>query len=282
MRFLFPLKCLVAIAVAMSGEADPQPPKQPTPPPAKAVMAPAARAATAEAPSAPVPPDFDLPDEIKGEVGAFIPIRPKTKGKYIVYYPLDAGLQVFPSEMLANKTQTVVSSARAGRYRLLAYTAVGNIPSLPVVATIVVGIAPTPPPSPNPNPPPAPVPDIESDPLWPSVRAAYLVDAPSTGPEKVRAAAVYAAYYRSASKAINAYDGSSEDAMWQQVQGVESASSINLQHLVGVRAILKREIDRLRPIPLNDPTIPSLTADVKKQIADCYLRFAALLEGASK
>lgn len=250
------------------------------------VMAPNVPAAQPQRPAAaarknevdaPQPPDFELPDEIKGKRGQFIPIRPKTKGKWIVYYAIDEGLQVFPSEMLANKTQTVVSAAEDGRYRLLAYTAVGGVPSLPAVVTIVVGDSPTPPgPGPGPNPPPV------VDPLQPLVNAAYASDSPPDPLMKRNAAQLYVTYYRNAAGIIGNYQGTSEDEMWLRVQAIENTSGINLTYLTGVRMIIRAEILRIRPKPPNDPSTPPLTADVKKQIADCFSRFASLLEGAMK
>lgn len=105
-------------------------------------------------------PFVTLPATVEGKIGAYIPIKPLTNGKEVKYIAIDDGLNVFPAEMLIDKRSTVVSSISAGRYRLLAYTAVADTPSQPVITTIVVG-NPPPVPPPNPDPPgpgPTPVP----------------------------------------------------------------------------------------------------------------------------
>jgi hypothetical protein len=90
--------------------------------------------------------------EIKGPVSGFIPVTAVTEGKAVKYVPLDAGLQVFPPGLLVNPKSTVVVAAKSGRYRLLCYSSVGDIPTDPVITTIVVGDqSPVPPPTPPDN-----------------------------------------------------------------------------------------------------------------------------------
>jgi hypothetical protein len=71
-----------------------------------------------------------------------------TEGKVVRYVALDQGLQVFPSSLLANQRATVVTSAKPGRYRLLAYTSVADVPTEPVITTVIIGSStpPVPPP----------------------------------------------------------------------------------------------------------------------------------------
>ena len=90
--------------------------------------------------------------EIKGPVSGFIPVTAVTEGKAVKYVPLDAGLQVFPPGLLVNPKSTVVVAGKSGRYRLLCYSSVGDIPTDPVITTIVVGDqSPVPPPTPPDN-----------------------------------------------------------------------------------------------------------------------------------
>lgn len=100
-------------------------------------------------------PPVEVPAEVKGEAGSFVTIRGKTDGTRIVYTALDPGLNVFPSDLLADKKATVVSSAQPGRYRVLAYSSVKDDPTEPAVVVVVIGNAPLPPMPPGP-PPPAP------------------------------------------------------------------------------------------------------------------------------
>jgi len=86
-----------------------------------------------------------LPVEIRGEPGTFITISADTKGAIVRYVPLDAGLQVFPAHLLADKKSTVVLSLTPGRYRVLGYTAVDGNPTEPAVVSVVIGDRPTPP-----------------------------------------------------------------------------------------------------------------------------------------
>lgn len=93
-----------------------------------------------------------VPPEIKGPVSGFIPVTAVTEGKAVKYVPLDAGLQVFPPGLLVNPKSTVVVAGKSGRYRLLCYSSVGDIPTDPVITTIVVGDqSPVPPPTPPDN-----------------------------------------------------------------------------------------------------------------------------------
>jgi len=89
-----------------------------------------------------------VPAEVRGEVAEFVTVIASTEGKVVRYVALDAGLQVFPSSLLANQRATVVTSARPGRYRLLAYTSVADVPTEPVITTVIIGVStpPVPPP----------------------------------------------------------------------------------------------------------------------------------------
>lgn len=102
--------------------------------------------------------NIEMPATFTGAPGQFIAIRPiKTDGKIVQYFPLDNGLSVFPAALLNDTTATVVTAVKSGKYRLLAYTALADKPSLPVIVTVVVGDG-------NPEPiPPVPVPTPKID-----------------------------------------------------------------------------------------------------------------------
>ena len=102
--------------------------------------------------------NIEMPATFTGAPGQFIAIRPiKTDGKIVQYFPLDNGLSVFPAALLNDTTATVVTAVKPGKYRLLAYTALADTPSLPVIVTVVVGDG-------NPEPiPPVPVPTPKID-----------------------------------------------------------------------------------------------------------------------
>lgn len=99
-----------------------------------------------------------LPKEVVGGVSAFIPVSAETDGEIVKWKALDAGLNVFPADLLRSTKTTIVISPKAGRYRLLAYTAKDNIPSDPAETVVIVGD------DPGPTPPVPPVPPTPPDP----------------------------------------------------------------------------------------------------------------------
>jgi hypothetical protein len=131
-------------------------------------------------------PPPELPAEVKGDVGAFVRVPAKTEGKSVRWVALDAGLNVFPAELLKDSRTAVVTAPVAGRYRLLAYTAQGDEPSDPAICVVVIGVPP--PPDPPPQPPPDP-----SDPLARSLKAAW---AQETDPQRAGQVAFLASIYK--------------------------------------------------------------------------------------
>ena len=91
-------------------------------------------------PALAAPPVVTVPETVAGEVGAFVPVRAAVTGaKVVKFVPLDGGLNLFPADLLADKTATVVTSAKPGRYRVLCYSGNGDGPSEPVTTTVVIG-----------------------------------------------------------------------------------------------------------------------------------------------
>lgn len=137
-------------------------------------------------PPAPLPvpepdpvPTLTLPAEVEGNVGEFIKVAATTNASHVRWVPLEKGLAVFPGEMLRDSTSTVVMSATAGQYKLLAYAALGGVPTDPVTTMVVVngpqpppapapipGPAPDPTPAPTPAPVPPPAPNLTAAKLW--------------------------------------------------------------------------------------------------------------------
>lgn len=102
------------------------------------------------------PPVVTLPAEIRGDVSAFVVVKPSEvkDADAVKFVPLDAGLSVFPGDLLTDKKVTVVVAAKAGRYRLLAYSGNKDGASEPAITTLVIGGATTPPPVDPPKDPP--------------------------------------------------------------------------------------------------------------------------------
>lgn len=102
------------------------------------------------------PPELTIPAEIAGEPITFVEVRAKTDAKWVRYVTLDPGLAVFPSNLLADKSVTVVVASKPGRYRVLAYA--GNDEGgAEAITTLVIGNATvTPPPKDPPTEPDKP------------------------------------------------------------------------------------------------------------------------------
>lgn len=76
--------------------------------------------------------------EIKSKPAQFVTISTSLSGDIVKYVTLDAGLSVFPSELLADKKKTVVVAAKNGVYKILAYSAKDNVPSDPVIINLII------------------------------------------------------------------------------------------------------------------------------------------------
>ena len=86
------------------------------------------------------PPVVTVPAEVAGDVGSFVAVRASvTDAKVVKFVPVDPGLNVFPADLLADKTATVVTAGKNGRYRILCYSGNADGPSEPVVVTVVIG-----------------------------------------------------------------------------------------------------------------------------------------------
>lgn len=110
-------------------------------------------------PTPQVEPQISLPQNLTGEESQYIAVRATTNGKRVQWYAVTKGLQVFPSEMLIDSRSTVVSAAKPGKYRLMAYTALGDKPSVAADCVIVVGSGEAPDVDPDPvDPKPIPSP----------------------------------------------------------------------------------------------------------------------------
>lgn len=107
-------------------------------------------------------PNISVPASVPGLPGAFIQVPATTKGEIVRWVAVDPGLNLFPSDLLKDTKTAVVSSVNPGKYRLLAYTSIGNVPSEAVFCVVVVG---------NPTPP-IPPPD-PSDPFFAEIKKLY-------------------------------------------------------------------------------------------------------------
>lgn len=196
---------------------------------------------------------IEVPAEVRGEPGAFIAITPKTDGKRVKYYSLDNGLNSFPAGLLSDPTATVVTAPLPGRYRLLAYTALGDMPSDPVIITVIVGEAP------RPKEPTAYERSLLA--IWGAIQE------PDRDSSRV---AVAQLYRQCAVEARKQYDtaGALYEALLKLSAGVPRTKLATLRERVGA------EIATVVP---DDPAA-AITPAQRQQVADIYAATAALLE----
>jgi hypothetical protein len=124
-------------------------------------------------------PKLVLPAEVKGEIGDFIVVRADTDSPVVRWRAITPGLKVFPGDLLTDKKCLVVSAAKEGRYRVMAWCAKGDIPSEAVDCIVVVGpdSNPGPPNPPKPPPPPPPTPPDPPKPPEPDSFTKRVLDA---------------------------------------------------------------------------------------------------------
>lgn len=208
--------------------------------------------------------NISMPAEIRGDVGAFIPVRAKTDGKVVRYVPLDPGLNVFPSSLLSDQTATVVSSARPGRYRLLAYTSIADVPSDPAIGTVVVGdpVGPIIPPDPD------PVPDALS-------RALTGIYGGDQSPNKQRDASALAAVYRAG---VSIADGAQTLGGMYDALRAKSSAALPADAL---RPLRERIGEETTAILSDDPAVVIDDA-LRARAKTLFARIATILDGIAK
>lgn len=210
--------------------------------------------------------DLKLPAEVKGEVAAFVTVLAETSGKQVKFYPIDAGLSVFPAALLANPKATVVVAAKAGTYRLLAYTASGDIPSEPQICKVVIGGG-------KPDdvkPPPPPPPD--SDPLLESLIGIY---GGLQEPNKQKHIKALADIYRRAAATVDQY------ADLGTLYGGIRRSATEVISADAIRPIRERiAVETIRQ--LGDQPQAQLTPALSSKAASYFSRLGFVLEELAK
>lgn len=116
--------------------------------------------------------EVKMPAQIQVAVGRLGTIPVTSTGKVTRYLSCSPDLEFFREYTDDPKQiQLRVIGYKAGSYKIIAYTALQDMPSMPAVCTVLVGEPPPDPnPPPGPNPPPTPPPD---DPLFATLKLAY-------------------------------------------------------------------------------------------------------------
>ena len=244
---------------------------------------------------APVP-KVEVDAVITGEPNNFITVLPKTNGKTVKYAYIDKGLNIFPSALLSNPLATVVTAPK-GKYRLLAYTALGDVPSDPAIITINIGnvpdsapfgpfnpapLPPAPvPPTPIPPTPPGPMPPNppQPDALENALQNIYGGLQEKGAAEKV---AKLAAIYREGARASDNTDTDPNTGkpyfntvgdVYKRINTLGSAELTN-NDIYDIRDRIRVELNATLP---KNATIV-LDANVRKGLSNQFSRIAGILE----
>ena len=211
--------------------------------------------------SDPEPIAMKLPAEVKARPAAITEIRAETNGKVVKWVALTPGLSVRP----VDGGRVLLVSGPTGRYELLAYTALGDVPSAPARCVVVIGDAP-PGPAPGPDPPPTPPPDS----LRTRLKAVFDAD-PAPLDQKREHAKDLAALYRAAAKLT---EDAAVPTSGELLRRVRDAAGL----LVGTDAL--REVRRAVGSELAAllPTDAPLTDSHRTSAAALFRKLAAILE----
>jgi hypothetical protein len=216
-------------------------------------------------------PKVTFPPKFQTQPGSFLVVKPSSlDGKSVKYFSSSPGLNLFPSDLLTDKTATVVVATLPGKYILYGFTALGDIPSDPATIEIIVGDpGPAPqPPVPNPpNPDPTPAP---SDPLSGALDAIWGA---LEEPGKLQSKSKLADIYRQSAKV---YRDTAFLTVGQAFIRSKEISKAGLPDsaLSSLRARISEELRTVVPI---DPSIV-LTAELRTKIASQLDRMANLVD----
>jgi hypothetical protein len=198
-------------------------------------------------------PVVTLPTEVSAQPGRIVRLQAQTDGK-LVRWALasdDADLVPFPDGKVA-----LFSSPEPGRYLVLAWTAVGDVPSEAARCVVVVG-APTPPPGPT-------------DPLAADLRRLFDADATK---DKETHLAQLAAVYREAVRFADHPDVRTAAELAGRIRAAAN-SLLPADALVPLRKRVAEEIARHLPADGDRDLDPA----TRKTAAELFDRVATALE----
>ena len=87
--------------------------------------------------------DLTFKPEYVAKVSEYVVVTPESGTGIVKYVPLSDGLNVLDSKLLKNPS-SLVAIGKAGKYKVLAYTALNNVPSDPIFFNIIIGDVPKP------------------------------------------------------------------------------------------------------------------------------------------
>ena len=198
-----------------------------------------------------------LPENISGRPGSFIQVEAKTECKVVEWVLLDAGLELFPINLLANTRTAVVTSTTPGVYRLLAYGATGDIPTKPAVVSITIGT------------PPAPEPTDKSE-IFRRIETLFKAD---TDAEKITQAKAYAGVFRALAQAAGDEKIKTSGELFR-IGSLAASNVLTEKQITSIRD----EIGGYLNSKLNTEVAHLLTAEDRKKCASEFLTIAKILE----
>ncbi len=220
-----------------------------------------------------------LPATVSGDAGTFIPVVAQTEQEEVRWYSPDAGLSVFPPELLTNKKATVVVANKAGRYRLICWTAtLQNAKAYPTVHASTVIVIGTPPPEPDPKPPvppdpPDPPTPEPTDDFYKGLKAAWNKE--SIADKRFRDD--YAALFRQMAGVVQNDKSLTTVIQFAQKQ-LEARRRLIGEALPETRGIIGAYLNSQLPHNLNTP----LTDEVRGQYRTAYLKISDYLSRMNK
>jgi hypothetical protein len=173
-----------------------------------------------------------------------------------VWYAVDPAVWVEPFP--DGRTCLVIPPA-AGRFRVLAYTAKGDLPSPPAVIDVVLAGPTVPPPPPK------------VDPFEAKVREAYQAD-PDPADVRKAHARILVELYRQAAELVQSVDIATGGQLTAQLK--RAADTLKVTGLVGVRTLMAAELGKVA-----DPAAP-LTPDARERMKILFLVAAQVLAAA--
>lgn len=202
-------------------------------------------------------PTVSLPPAVAARPGRLVQIAAKTDCKLIRWYLAgdDADLIVMES------TRSAIFSAMApGRYRILAWTAAGDIPSEAAVCVVTVGSAPPAPPGPV----------VPVDPLAVALKGLFEA---YQDPAKATQLAALADVYRRAAKAATDPEIKTAGDLFAFARR-QAVAVLPPMALEAIRAKLGEELAAVLP---TDPDA-ALTPSIRTAATEIYNKLAGILE----
>lgn len=201
------------------------------------------------------PPTLKLPAEVQAKPATITEIKAETTGKVVEWVPLTPGLSVRECEC----GRVLLFAGPPGKYELLAYTALGDVPSKPARVVIVID-------GDNPGPP------IPPDELRKKLAAALAKDA-----DKSKLRDLIAVYKQGALEAHDERIDSSRRliAVLRDVSADVLRSS---DVLFNVRSVVAEELAATLGKVNDDP----LTDAERKRAAELFTKAVVILEELAK